>query len=476
MSKSWERAGFFIVPVLFSLLQCWASGRIILQLQPHRVTDGAHYIQQGWLFQVADIRDWLYYSLFYGLYPAFLGHFHVPGLDWSVAGTDPSILPVYAMQSLLLAVTTAVFLYCSFEFVSGNSLIRITLSVLLGVLLLSPLVIVWPAEVLDESLTLSFLFLFLSACVGFDDSRDYFLSLIGIASCLLIFVRYPIVLFVWVFAGMIGLNILLARVKKTTILVLGLVTLVAAIGLGAARSALIAQDNIYVQSLVDVIQLRILPDPKRRTFFAERGLPSSQMTMTLSGKPAPYENWLFMPDDEVPAEFVEYRNWVVANGFKTYAAFLLRHPGYLVRSIAVSPNLGPKNFASDVYFSMLDLFSLPRDRGYWTELVPYPPAIRDFLLAPLGSITVVLYLCCAVLRYGSQTIRRQRVSSMETVAIAGAIAMFAGYHADALDPWRHSIPFLIIIYVSFLLRTPAIVISVVRVTTNDRILGSGLKT
>ena len=42
------------------------------------------------------------------------------------------------------------------------------------------------------------------------------------------------------------------------------------------------------------------------------------------------------------------------------------------------------------------------------------------------------------------------MSSMETVAIGGATAMFAGYHADALDPWRHSIPFLIIIYDHFL--------------------------
>ena len=228
-------------------------------------------------------------------------------------------------------------------------------------------------------------------------TRDYFLLLIGTASCLLIFVRYPIVPFVSVFAGMIGVNIVLARIKKT-ILVLGLVTLVAAIGVGAARSALIAQDNIYIQSLVDVIQLRIMPDPKRRAYFAERGLPSSSMTMKSSGKPAPYENLLFMPDDEVPAEFVEYRNWVVANGFKTYASFLITHPGYLLRSIAISPNLGPKNFASDVFFSMLDLFSLPRDRGYWTELTPYPPAILDFLLAPLGWITIVFYLCCVVLR------------------------------------------------------------------------------
>jgi len=356
----------------------------------------------------------------------------------------------------LLAAATAVFLWSALEFIAGNAVKRAAIAVLCGGLLLGPLVVVWPANIMTESLTLTALLLFASACLAYDADKKYSLALIGLSCCLLVLIRDPIIGFVWMFAGLLWLNILLARKTRMRAAVAG-VALLLAVGLGLVRAPLVAASGKYYEPFANVLQLRMLPDPERRAFFVEHGLPMSPTVMERSGKASQFNGTLFLPDSQVGLDFAAYRNWIVANGFRTYAAFLLTHPGYLVRSIFVSPNIGPPDqFARDFSYSLADLFSLPQ-RGYWIELMPYSPWLRDFLLAPLGWLVPMLYLGVVVVRYAGRTTGRRRASCMETAALAAGVALFVTYHTDALDPWRHAVPFLMLIYLSLIVRAAEIV-------------------
>jgi hypothetical protein len=454
--------GLLLVPVVFALLQFWASRNIIGQAAPGPISDGVRYIAQARDFQflVVDPGAWSakipWFLLENGLYPVFLSAFDLSQVqDWSTASAHPQVLAVAHVQALVLALATAAFLSISFRLIAGHPLKRIAISVLLGGLLLSPSVVMWPLFVFTESLTLSALLLFVFGCMAYDANRRYSLVLIGLSCCVLILIRNPMAFFVWIFAGLLGVNLLIARATWSRHLAAGLVILLLAIGLGGARASALSSSGLYIQSLVNIIQMRILPDPERRTFFAAHGMPTTPAVMERSGKPAWFNNSLFMPDGDLDPDFVAYRNWVVANGNRTYLAFLLTHPAYVLRSLVSSPNPEAVNYDPDFHFTLTDLFSTPM-RGNEVEWAPYPRWLNNFFQAPFGWMLPVLFLVCVSVRYLIRLGTRRLASAMEIAALAAAAGIFVGYHTDAWDLWRHSIPLVLLIYFSMVVRTAEI--------------------
>src|SRR5260370_15249618 len=105
--------GLFLIPIFFTLMQGWAAQRIGMQLEGGPLYDGRHYIAQARVLQDQPVT--LLRILEFGLYPAFLSQFDLEFRDWSsVASADPKLLVVYAAQSLILSVTSALFLFCAF--------------------------------------------------------------------------------------------------------------------------------------------------------------------------------------------------------------------------------------------------------------------------------------------------------------------------------------------------------------------------
>lgn len=462
-------AGFFLVLTFLALLQCWAVHRIGLQLEGEPLADGRNYIAQARVLQYGPVT--LLQILEFGLYPAFLSNFDLEFDDWSfVASTDPKLLVVYATQSLILSVTSALFLFCAFIFISGNLIKRIIISFLLGGILLSPLVVWWPNTAMTEAVTLPATLLFTCACLAGDARRRWSPILIAIACCLLILVRDTMFLFVLPFAVLLLANNLFADRNPTTRpVMIGALLMLLAVGLATARASLVQldpqmaeKDNLVdrAQSLVNIIQFRILPDPEYRKFFVERELPISSEVMALSGKPAWDNNWLFTPDSELSdrPDLIAYRRWIVTKGIRTYLTFLLTHPGYVMRSIVQSPNMAGE-FGSEFRFSIADLLSIPYPGG---DVVPYPKWLTDLLLAPFGWLIPSLYLIVAAIRYIWQTATRRQVSRLDIAAIAAGGAIFATYHADAWDLWRHTVPFMLLIYISLITRTADIVVEIFR--------------
>jgi hypothetical protein len=451
--------GLFFIPTTMALLQSWASFRIIQQIKPEPLFDGTAYVVQARAFQDV-VRDevWQHFPEFwghltaYGLYPLFLSTFDLSLIsDWSTSSVHPQIMTVYAVQTLLLAQTTAVFLFAVYRLLPGDELSRILSSIVLGGLLLSPLVVDWPSSVLAETLTLSAMLIFVLACLAYDRRERYGLALIGLSCVLVVFTRDPMIFYVWIFAALLGCNVLVAREPRRASILVGLALLIAAATFGYTRATVSIDKGKFLQNIVNVIQIRILPDPARKKFFVDRGLPISPTVLERVGHPAWVDNAVFEPDSAVTPDFLAFRIWVAANGNRTYLAFLATHPWYFIKSVFVSPNDGP--YGGDFHFSVTDAFSTPF-LGYGGLNAPYPPSLTRFMLAPVGWCTAFLYLAFAALRFAAATFARRRASAIEIAALAAGTAIFVSYQSDAWDFWRHVAPFVLLIYISMILRAP----------------------
>src|SRR5262249_31718301 len=142
-------------------------------------------------------------------------------------------------QSFILHATTAVFLYYAFILIPGHLLKRIVICVLLGGMLLSPLVIIWPTIVMTEAMTLPAILLFACACLAADARTRWAPIVVAMTCCLLVLVRDPIIYFVWMFAALLWTNMLFAITNWTRLLMIGPVLMLLAVGLGIARASLL---------------------------------------------------------------------------------------------------------------------------------------------------------------------------------------------------------------------------------------------
>jgi hypothetical protein len=396
----------------------------------------------------------------YGLYPAFLSVFDFTALtDWQAK--NPALAQVYYTQAVLLAATMAFFLFIVLWTSTAFFLVRCGLLLALSFMLWSPLVVVWPAWVLNETLTISGLILLLSCCLYADVRRNSLTRLVVLllAGTALIFVRDPFIFLTLALTSLICVNAVFSVSKtlpRLCILCLACAVLVVtAIETEPMRGAGKRSGGFDVlASLATVIQMRILPDEVGRRFFVERGMPASDIILARSGTASIADPMLetSIPDEELREKFpglIEYRAWLRANGARVYLEFLLTHPGYLLRSLWRSPTIPREPSAADLDLSIAGLFSRPV-LAYGST--PWPDRMANFLLAPFGWFIPMIYILAASIKYLADTVRRHAASPVDMLAISAAVGLFLSYHSDAWDVWRHTLPFLLAIYLALILR------------------------
>lgn len=439
----------FVILVI-SAMQIWAALDVVDADPGEPLYDGVQIINRARSLQSCcpSIAEYIEH----GLYPLFLSLFDLNNTaEWN--SKDPKLLVVFTAQAILLAASTAFFLSVVLSVSAGPFLKRFATALGLALLLLSPLVVVWPANILNETASISLLLLFLSSCLYTDAHPSSVLALIitFVAGALLVFVRDPLVYFSVLFLALACANAVVSGSSKrgrVFVIIIGAMIL----ALAGIKAYSIKMSGKYVENLANIVQIRILPDDGRRRFFADHGLPISSIVVARSGEHASVDNKLYETDDEL-AEFpgmIDYRNWLRADGAKINLKFLLTDPSYLVRSLWRTPNLLREDVGDDSRFSIADLFSRPYP-GYGKT--PYPEWLADFLLAPFGWFISLIYVVAAIANFVANTARMRPASRIDTAAIAASIALFISYHSDAWDPWRHAIPFLIVIYISLVLRT-----------------------
>jgi hypothetical protein len=94
-------------------------------------------------------------------------------------------------------------------------------------------------------------------------------------------------------------------------------------------------DQRNIEPLVNVVEMRVLPNAAYRQYFANLGMPVDARVMRRVGQPAWYagdsNGWKGLP---------EFRDWISAKGQSVYQGFMLRHLNYVVQSFTqwIDPN------------------------------------------------------------------------------------------------------------------------------------------
>jgi hypothetical protein len=441
-----------------TLVQASGSLAVISKrlLDEWSLSDGTVYINQARSLQCCAS---FVHRAQYGLYPAFLSLFDYRGqTGWQAK--DPAFFQIYFAQALLLAASSALFLFIVIRTSAMSFLWRLLLLLALSLLLLSPLVVLWPALVLIEVLAISGLLLLAACCVCADTWRNslHTLALVFLVSVALMLVRDPLIFLAVALAGLICANAICSfstNLQRVSVVALtGIILAVALIKIAPIQSSGKRGSSFDVlQSLATLVQMRILPDESRRHFFVERGMPESPIVLARTGKLFFAEPMLEKSDEELRESFpglIEYREWMRARGARTYVEFLVTHPGYLLRSLWQSPSVARDAYAADVDYSIADLFSRPLFPFYGVS--PWPTPMTSFLLAPFGWLIPLLYLLAAATNYLVSTIRRRPASLVDMLALSAAVALFLSYHSDAWDVWRHTVPFILTIYIALVVR------------------------
>jgi hypothetical protein len=398
------------------LTQIWASLAVVSTrlLAEQSIADGWTYITQASTLQCcATLKNYIQY----GLYPAFLSFFDFHGTgDWQ--SKNPLFAPVYFAQVVLLGASSGFLLFVAIWTSTGQFLWKSLLLLALSLLLLSPLVILWPSFILVESLAISGLLLLAACCLCADKWRNNLgvLALVFLTTTALMLMRDPLIFLAVALGVLITVNAVLS--SSTNL------------------------QRIYVVSLAGLILAvavtKIAPIQSTGRvgafFFDDPILQKS--------------------DDELRENFaglIEYRDWLRARGARTYVEFLATHPGYLLRSLWQTPTVSRgEPFAADLDYSVADLFSRPLPGFYGTA--PWPKSMASFLLAPFGWIIVLIYILVAATNYIISLIRRHAASRVDMLAMSAMVGLFLSYHSDAWDVWRHTVPFVVTIYLALTLR------------------------
>lgn len=192
--------------------------------------------------------------------------------------------------------------------------------------------------------------------------------------------------------------------------------------LAAASQVQAAAGERWLFSYYNVLTDRILPQPDRLAWFAARGMPVSNALLAEAGKWGSGDDWALYRG---PA-LADFRAWTRAAGLRTYACYLLDHPGNAI----LEPLRAASALAGD-----------PTSGGFYrppgTVELPGPRllyAAQGWALALLALVSVTVAVW-ALLRRGVD--RRWVLPLM----LAGtALPLFVPlYLADAMEVERHAL-------------------------------------
>lgn len=200
---------------------------------------------------------------------------------------------------------------------------------------------------------------------------------------------------------------------------------------------------------LNVLGQRILPCPQARDYFRRRGFPLSPAVMTRSGTYAGTDHFAWYRDPELTAQV---KPWIVARGRTTYISYLARYwrkaltEVYAARDtllLPVDPDLrsyrwflqpvcNKANKERDSYLSMAWMKYFYLNDG--ADLA------RFFIIVGLAGLAGIKWPDIRAQWGGS-------VLMSAHLVIVGMVIMFVVYHCDVQDRGRHSLNYVVLMNV-----------------------------
>jgi hypothetical protein len=203
-----------------------------------------------------------------------------------------------------------------------------------GIMLLFSLsaeIIMWDGVLLSDSISLSFMALFIAGWLWVLESwRWHNAALIVLVALLWSFTRDTNAWIVLMTAGALMVGAATGKIQRRYVLVAAALVIVFAVNDYSANRA-----RRWVVAFMNNVGLRILPFPERTEYFKQLGMPVTPALMGRSGKKAWSDNWAFFNDPELE----EFRQWLYARGKRSYMQFLLSHPAMTIQEPLRHPEL-----------------------------------------------------------------------------------------------------------------------------------------
>jgi hypothetical protein len=181
-----------------------------------------------------------------------------------------------------------------------------------------------------------------------------------------------------------------------------------------------------VESVSDVLYVRVFPYPDRVSWFTAHGMPQGVAIDTLARRLPPASGAApvvgITPTD--PA-FRPLERWITAHGESTYVLWLVSHPAYLVTEPLVRPE---RTFNSaqghlDFYAPTVDAVTSPLTDPLWPSL------------AWLAGLVLV----AGLLAVWRGTWRRPAWRMTVVLTAIGGLAMVVAWHGDGQEVTRHTV-------------------------------------
>lgn len=174
----------------------------------------------------------------------------------------------------------------------------------------------------------------------------------------------------------------------------------------------------------NVYEVRVLPYPDRVAWFADHGMPRSEVFLGPDAR-APYREpglppVVYVADDD--AELGEWLDWVESDGRVAYARFVATHPTYLLTEPVRVPERAFNNARGDRSF-------------YAPPGMAVVPGVDRVLARPTTEV-----LLAAVLALGWAIGRRSWSPALAVGAAAAALSVPHGllaWHSDGMETARH---------------------------------------
>jgi hypothetical protein len=267
-------------------------------MRPAPLTDGILYISQARTLQPEGERR-PYFEMGYS---TFLSYFEFSALtDGSKGTADPALTKVYRAQSIILSASIVILLVSAFMILRGPLVLRAAAAIALGGLMLSPLVAVWPNQILTESLAVPAVVLLVAACIATDARPG---ALVFVAACcgLMIWSRDSMIYFICLFLGLLAPSIWRSARFQSPRFWFGSLLVVLTLAGTIWCATLLPARDLCGRVLANVIQIRMLPDQEAKEYFARRGLPLTEVVLARAGYPGWVDNKWFMSDSDLQDE------------------------------------------------------------------------------------------------------------------------------------------------------------------------------
>jgi len=283
---------------------------------------------------------------------------------------------------------------------------------------LSRYIVVWDRILIGESVGISLTALLVAAWIAFARRPSWYeITAVVFATLLWAFVREIHAFLLLLLAAGLGASLLFRRARGPRAVAFVATLLIAAWGIGTVSS----NPERRRFAMLNVIGQRVLVDQGLLEHFRSTGMPVSPELLSLAGKFASSDDWLFYKSESLR----EFRDWVDHDFPIRYSRFLLAHPTWSL----VVPFRDARFWGQNI-------------EVYITGRPGILPQVLEEAVAPRRpALLVVMAVVGGLACYCAFRCGWSRTWLVPVLLIASTLPhTLVAWHGDAMEVDRHLVP------------------------------------